>query len=200
MYRSPLHDLAHPMLALAGLATILSALFGLPGDWSSETHSHLALSSAHIASGGLAAVAFLLLAVGIAALADHRGSSGRGFGRWPLALGLAAAVASFFVAGTHAFVQPALARSAPALLDGAPSGLLAVGVFGALLVSVVGLATFGVSAYRNQTFPRPAAVLVAAGTFAFPLQSAASLAVGIGLLWAAVAGLRATEVPSSSAS
>jgi hypothetical protein len=194
--RSALHNLAHPMLALAGLSTIVSAVLGSPGDWSSEPHSRLATSSTNIVSNVVSAVAFLLLAVGIAALADHRGPEGRGFGPWPMALGITAVVVSFFTAAARAFVQPALATAAPSLLDSPPSGLLAVGVFGALLISIVGLVTFGVAAYRNRTFPRTAAVLVVVGVVAFPLQSVASLLFGAGLLWAAVIGLRARPVLS----
>lgn len=199
MSRSALHDLAHPMLALAGTSTIVAALLGFPGDWSSEPHARLATDSMNIVSSVVSAVAFLLLAIGIAALADHRGPDGRGFGPWPIASGITAAVVSFFTAATHAFVQPAMASAAPSLLESFPSGLLAVGVFGALLISIVGLVTFGVAAYRNRVFPRPAAVLVVVGVVAFPLQSVATLLVGASLLWAAVVGLRARPVLSELA-
>jgi hypothetical protein len=150
-------------------------------------------------SNAVSAAASLLLALGIAALADHQGPGGRGFGPVPIALGITAAVVGFFSSAARAFVQPALATAAPSLLDNAPSGLLAVGVFGGLLISIVGLVTFGVAAYRNRTFPRPAAVLVIVGVIAFPLQSVASLLVGAGLLWAAAVGLRARPVLSELA-
>jgi hypothetical protein len=72
-------------------------------------------------------------------------------------------------------------------------------VFGSLLLTVVGLATFAVSALRSGVLPRPAAVLVLVGAVAFPLQSAATVLLGaglLGLLWAGIAGLRVRPVLS----
>jgi hypothetical protein len=110
MSRSPLHHLAHPMLALAGLTAVVSAPFGFMGDYSPPAPSALARTGPFVISWLLESLAFLFLAVAIAGLADHRGPAGRGPGAWAVGLGLVAAVAGFFERAFHAFLQPPLPR------------------------------------------------------------------------------------------
>jgi hypothetical protein len=189
--RSPLHHLAHPLLVLAGLATVVSVPFGLLGDFSDLSHAALARTTPFVADAGLECLGFLLFAVAIAGLADHRGPDGRGLGAWPVALGLVAAVTGFFTHAAQAFVQPAIGRAAPALLDDVPSGLLAVGVFGGMALTVAGLLTLAVSAYRTRVLPRPAAVLLGIGALGVVLGSVGALLLGAGLLWGGAAALGA---------
>lgn len=188
MSRSPLHDLAHPMLLVAGLLTLAA------GAWpvgATEPHSVLVTTTPYLIWALLMTLSFPFLAVGIAGLADHRGPGGRALGRTAVALGLLAAVAGFFQNATHAFVQPAYSVVAPAVIDEPPGGLLAIGWLGTLAVMVVGLVTLGVSGYRTRVLPRPAAVSMIVGTLAFPvLDGYEALLFGAGLVWAGAVGLR----------
>lgn len=192
MSATPLHDLAHPMLALAGLATLAALPVGGIDDFSpdSEPYSVLVTTGSYLAWALLLTVSFALLAVGIAGLAGHRGADGRTLGRSALALALVAAVIGYFQNATHAFVQPAYSVVAPSLIDEPPGGLLAISWLAGVLIMVVGLVTFGVSAYRTRVLPRPAAMLIIVGSVAFPVPSLATLLFGGGLLWAGIAGLR----------
>ncbi len=202
MSRTPLHDLAHPMLALAGLATLAAAPIGGVDDFAPDTvpHSVLVTTGEYFAWALLLTLSFPLLAVGIAGLAGHRGAGGRMLGRSALALGLVAAVIGFFQYATHAFVQPAYSVLAPQLIDSPPGGALAVAWLSGLALTVIGLVTFGVSGYRTRVLPRPAAVLIILGSLAFMAPSLASLLFGGGLLWAGVAGLRERSAPDRDTS
>lgn len=193
MSRSPLYDLAHPMLALSGLAYLVSAAVGLPGEFDPTpvSNSELILDGSYVPWALLVTAASLLLAVGVAAIAEHRGPDGRGIGRAGLVLGLVAAVIGFFLNANHAFVQPAIAAAAPDLMNDPPGGLLAVGALGGFVVTVIGLVTFGVSAFRRRVLPRPAAVLIVVGVLAFVAGSVQDVLLGAGLLWAGLSGLRA---------
>lgn len=202
MSPTPLYHLAHPMLALAGLATLAAAPVGGFDDFSPDTvpHSVLVTTGSYFAWALLLTVSFLLLAIGIAGLAGHRGADGRMLGRTALALALVAAVVGFFQNATHAFVQPAYSVLAPSLIDEPPGGPFAVGWLSGVALMVIGLVTLGVSAYRTRVLPRPAAVLIIVGAVAFPLPSVATLLFGGGLLWAGVAGLRDRSAPDRDTS
>jgi hypothetical protein len=186
------------MLVLAGLCNVVSVPFGLMGDFSDLSHAALARTGSVVTDAVLESAGFLFLAVAIAGLADHRGPGGRGLSSWAVALGLIGAVTGFYNSANHAFVQPAIGRAAPSLLNDLPTGLLAIGVFGGLLLTVVGLGTFAVSGYRSRVLPRPAAILLAVGSLGFVLESFGVLLLGAGLLWAGAAGLGARRALSAA--
>lgn len=190
---SPLHRLAHPMLAFAGLFALASAAVGAVDEFDPDPvpHSVLVQSGTYFAWALLATVSFLLLVVGVAGLSGHRGADGRMLGRSAVVLGLAASVVGFFQNATHAFVQPVYSVVAPSVIDDPPGGVFAVGWLSGVVIMAVGLATLGVSAYRARVVPRPAAALVVVGALTFPVPTISAVLLGAGLLWAGAVGLRA---------
>jgi hypothetical protein len=133
---------------------------------------------------------FLFLTVSVAGFADHRGPGGYGLARSASVLGLMGSTAGSFIEANHLIIQPAIAAAAPAMMNEPPGGPFAVGWFGAVLLSTVGLIVLAVSARRHRVWPMPAAALVILGTIAGGFISAGGLALGVGLLWAGVSGLR----------
>lgn len=195
MIRSPLHQAATPMLVLAGLCTVVSVPFGLRSDFSDLSHAALAQTGSFVVDNALQSFGFVLFAVAVAGFSDYRGRDGRAFGPWPVALALVGAVTGFFTHSVQAFVQPSIGRAAPALLNDAPSGLLAVGFFGSVLLTAVGLLSLAVSAYRSRIITRPAAVLIGVGGPGVVLGGFGALLLGAGLLWAGAAALGARQAP-----
>lgn len=189
------------MLVLAGLTTLVSVPFAVSLDvsgFSGQSFSRFATSTPYLAANAIGAVASLLLVIAIAALADHRGTSGRRLGPVPIVAGLVANLAGFYNYAWHLFVAPIVATGAPQVLDGGPpSGLAMVGVFGSLAISVVGMVILAVAAMRARVFPGPAAVLIVLASLAFVLGTVSAVLLGIGLLWAGAAGLRADRRCSS---
>ena len=200
MTRSPLHYLAQPMLVLAGSFLLMAVPFGIYCDFAADPHYTLILSTPFLIHALLTSATFLSINVGIACLADHRGPTGRPLGRWASVSGLVASTVGFFLEANHAFIQPAIVVAAPSVMAAAPTGLLAIGVFGGDLVVLIGLAAFGISVFRARLWPRPAAGLFVAGVLAMPFGSLGSLLIGVGLAWAGLSGLRArSAVPGASA-
>jgi hypothetical protein len=63
----------------------------------------------------------------------------------------------------NAFIPPALAVEAPAVLDNEPTGSLAFGFILSTTVSGLGWALFGVAMLRTRVYPRVAAILLIIG-------------------------------------
>lgn len=190
MARSELHDLAFPMLALAGLTTLVAAPFDLISTFDSAPLSEAVTTVPYLLSGLIALVSSVFLAVAVAGLADHDGPGGRRLGRAALVLGLLAAISAVYLQVIHTFILPTFAAIAPDAVNGPPTGLAAVAVAGGLGFAVIGLVTLAVSAFRTRVFPRPAAVLIAVGILGFLTGGFSTLVLGAGLLWAGVAGMR----------
>jgi hypothetical protein len=90
-----------------------------------------------------------------------------------------------------AFVTPYLAARNPALVDSAPDAVLLVPLLATGVVAMAGTAALGVSAWRRQVFPRPAAALLVLGGVAIPaLGPVSNVLLGVALAWIGIAARR----------
>ncbi len=99
---------------------------------------------------------------------------------------------------TNAFIPPALAVEAPAVLDNEPTGSLAFGFILSTTVVGLGWALFGVSMLRARVYPRVAAILLIIGALLVivPLP-ATGFVIDAALIWLGVISLREGRAPST---
>lgn len=99
---------------------------------------------------------------------------------------------------TNAFIPPALAVEAPAVLDNEPTGSLAFGFILSTTVVGLGWALFGVSMLRARVYPRVAAILLIIGALLVivPLP-ATGFVIDAALIWLGVISLREGRAPSA---
>lgn len=173
---------------------VLELLGAYPENFSEE-----ALSTTYTVSSAMWLIGALLLLVAVVGL-HARQSEAAG------ALGLAGFVAALIGTGllvglvwTNAFVPPALAVEAPAVLDAEPTGSLAFGFMFSTIVFGLCWALFGVSMLRSRVYPRVAAILLIIGALLLiaPLP-ATGFVIEAALIWLGVNSLRQTERASSA--
>jgi hypothetical protein len=87
-----------------------------------------------------------------------------------------------------AFVTPYLADRQPGLVDSAPDPILLVPLLASGVVAMVGTAALGVSGWRRDIFPRPAAAMLVVGGVAIPvLGPVSTVLLGASLVWVGTA-------------
>ena len=138
-----------------------------------------------IAQGVVFLLAGVLLAVAAAAGHPHPPNSPRettARSGWLLAL-----VGTVLVTGGfwgNAFLTPAVARTAPEVVDAGPPGLVVTGLVLSSLVFAIGWVTTGVAVLRAGTVRRPAAVLLIVGSVIAAVPIAFTLIpFGVALVW-----------------
>ncbi len=177
------------ILDLWGL--VLELLGAYPENFSEE-----ALTTSYTVQSALWLIGALLLLVAVVGLHARQSEAAGALG---LAGFLAALIGTGLLVGffwTNAFIPPALAVEAPAVLDNEPTGSLAFGFILSTTVVGLGWALFGVSMLRARVYPRVAAILLIIGALLVivPLP-ATGFVIDAALIWLGVISLREGRAP-----
>jgi uncharacterized membrane protein len=175
---------------------VLELLGAYPENFSEE-----ALTTTYMVQSVLWLIGALLLLVAVVGLHARQSEAADALG---LAGFLTALIGTGLLVGTfwtNAFIPPALAVEAPAVLDAeSPPGSLAFGFFFSLIVFGLGWAFLGVAMLRARVYPRVAAILLIIGALLVPAPlPATALVIEAVLIWLGVISLRSEErTPSTS--
>ena len=179
------------ILDLWGL--VLELLGAYPENFSEE-----ALTTNYAVQSTLWLIGALLLPVALVGLHARQSEAAGALG---LVGFLAALIGTELLVGmfwTNAFIPPALAVEAPAVLDAEPGGSLAFGFILSTTVVGLGWALFGVAMLRARIYPRVATILLIIGALLVivPLP-ATGFVLEAALIWLGVISLREVRAPST---
>lgn len=179
------------ILDLWGL--VLELLGAYPENFSEE-----ALTTNYAVQSTLWLIGALLLPVALVGLHARQSEAAGALG---LVGFLAALIGTELLVGmfwTNAFIPPALAAAALAVLDAEPGGSLAFGFILSTTVVGLGWALFGVAMLRARIYPRVATILLIIGALLVivPLP-ATGFVLEAALIWLGVISLREVRAPST---
>ena len=175
------------LLILDAWGLVLELLGAYPENFSEE-----AVTSTYAVQSAMWLIGALLLLVAVVGLHARQSEA---VGALGLVGFLAALIGTGLLVGvfwTNAFIPPALAAEAPAVLDAAPAGSLAFGFILSTTVVGLGWALFGVGMLRARVYPRVATILLIIGALLVivPLP-ATGFVLEAALIWLGITSLRA---------
>jgi hypothetical protein len=190
------------LVRLGGLATITAGVLLLIVDaWGlvlellgayPENFSEEALTTTYAVQSALWLIGALLLLVAVVGLYARQSEAAGALG---LVGFLTALIGTGLLVGTFwtdAFIPPALAVEAPAILDGEPVGSLAFGFILSTTVFGLSWALFGVAMLRARVDPRVTAILLIIGALLVILPlPATGFVLEAALIWLGVICLKA---------
>jgi hypothetical protein len=177
------------LLIIDAWGLVLELLDAYPENFSEE-----ALTTTYAVQSALWLIGALLLLVALVGLYARQSEAAGVLG---LVGFLVALIGTGLLVGTfwtNAFIPPALAVQAPAILDGEPAGSLAFGFILSTTVFGLSWALFGVAMFRARVYPRAATILLIIGALLLILPlPATGFVLEAALIWLGVISFKAEE-------
>ena len=199
MFSSNLVRLGGLAAITAGALLLILDLWGLVLELlgvSPENFSEEALTTTYTVQSAIWLIGALLLLVVVVGLHARQAEAAGALG---LVGFLAALIGTGLLVGfmwANAFIPPALAVEAPAVLDNEPTGSLAFGFILSSTVFGLSWALFGVAMLRARVYPRVVAILLIIGALLIivPLPFT-GFVIDAALIWLGVVSLREGRAP-----